>query len=217
MFYKGQIEQIDRVVVSDPSYAADVWCRYEGQNFASGGPWKVQLAINDVSENVDGFDIKGVDFSMLLYTGNEKLCVLKPDGTGFSHPSFVKMKEFEIGMDTACVALGINGVADEIKASRGEWKPGCSLNTMTDGLFGNVYEGSCYGKTHLLYVSGYLDEDTGYSLKDIVDYLVSNFEIKKLELVKEEPAIDAKISSAEQKKVDDNDLNGTTKIADVER
>ena len=201
LFYKGSIEKINKVVVSDPSYKEGVWCRYESDKMESSGSWKVQLAINDVLENVDGFDIRGVDFTLLLSSNlvHEKNCELSEDGQSFSHPKMLKIKEIEIGMDTACVALGINEFADEIKASIDEWKPGCALNTMTDGLFGSVCEGSCSGKTHLLYISGYLDEDTGYSKEDIVNYLVTAFEIEDLELIKDNISLDEKVAEAKEK------------------
>lgn len=211
MFYKGQINKIKKAVVSDPSYGEDVWCRYEGHNFAHG-PWNVQLLVKNVEDVVDGFELKAIEFDLLLYTGNEKLFDLKKDGSGFIYPPFVKTKEFEIGMDTACVALGINEVADEIKASIDEWKPGCALNTMTDGLFGNVFEGTCHGKTHLLYVAGALDADTGYSAEDVVTYLVNGFQIKNLELVKDSRAIEEKISEAEEKKATLNQGNDKNPI-----
>lgn len=200
MFYKGKIEKINKLVVSDPSYGKDVWCRYECDNAATGLPWNVQLSVNNVVNEYEGFTCKGVEFGLLLYTGNEKLCTLKQDGNSFSYPAFVKTKEFEIGMDTACVAMGINEHADDIIASHGDWQPGCALKTLTDGMFGSVYEGTCYGKTHLMYISGYLDEDTGYSVEDIVQYLTSSFEIKDLELVKDVPALEDKIADANGKK-----------------
>ena len=32
MKYKGKIEKIKHIVVSDPAYDKDVWCRYENNN-----------------------------------------------------------------------------------------------------------------------------------------------------------------------------------------
>lgn len=202
MFYKGQIEKINKVVVSDPSYKEGVWCRYESDKVDSSGPWRVQMVVNEYADNVDGYDIKGIDFSLLLSSSLifAKTCNLAKDGSSFSHPKPLEMKETEIGMDTACIALGINDVADEIKASIDEWQPSCALKTLTDGMFGNVIEGSHEGVTYLLYVSGYFDEDTGYTVDDIVQYLSSVFKIKELELVKDEPAIDEKITEAENLK-----------------
>lgn len=215
MFYKGQIEQINKVVVSDPSYKEDVWCRYESQNFASG-PWNVQLSVNDITDSINGFELKGVRFNILLHIGDKNRCELHMDGSGFSLPADLEAKEYEIGMDTACVALGINDVADEIKASREEWKPGCGLNTLTDGFFGDVYEGSYNGKIHLLCVSGYLDEDTGYSVDDIVNYLSSNFKIENLELVKDKLALEDEIAKAKEIEAVDKVKNEALKDVDLE-
>lgn len=198
MFYKGEIEQINKVVISDPSYSKNVWCRYESNTIDNGGPWRVQLAVNDVSDIVDGYEIKGVDFSLLLSSNLifEKACELNRDGRGFAHPKMLEMKETEIGMDTACVALGVNDVADEIIASRDEWQPDCALRTLTDGMFGTVYEGSHEGVVYFLCIGGFFDEDTGHTVEDVVQYLTSAFKIKSLELVKDEPCIEEKIADA---------------------
>lgn len=216
MFYKGEIEQLNEVVVSDPSYKDGVWCRYESDKVDSGGPWRVQMAINDVTDNCDGFEIKGVDFALLLSSSLifEKTCQLNKDGQGFSCPQMLEMKKTEIGMDTACVALGINEVADEIKASIDEWQPACAFKTSTDGFFGEVYEGSHEGKAYLLYITGYLDEDTGYSVEDVVSYLSENFQIKNLELVKDELGLDEKIDAANDNKqnVSDSKDKGSNEL-----
>ena len=84
-------------------------------------------------------------------------------------------------MDTACVALGINEKADEIIELRADWQPECSLNTLTDGLFGTVKEGKIQDHTVFIWLSGYLDEDTGYSIEEIVDYLQYQLNITELE------------------------------------
>lgn len=210
MFYKGNIEQIKKVIVSDPSYKEGVWCRYESNKFDPRAHWRVQMAVNEVSGN-------GVDFAMLL-TSNAligKGCVLNKDGCSFSHPERLDMKETDIGMDTACIALGVNDVADEIKASINEWQPDCALKTLTDGIFGDVVEGSYKGFVFLLYIGGYLDKDTGYSVKDIVQYLSSSFKIKNLELVKDEQGIEDKIAEAEGKK-DPSGKGGKEKGNDLE-
>lgn len=198
MFYKGKIDEVRKVVVSDPSYGKDVDCRYECTNPATGKPWSVQLAVNEVITPYEDFTCKGVGFGLLLVSGSvpQGACRLEADGSSFSYPKLISLKETEIGMDTACVALGINSVADEISASAGAWQPPCALRTLTDGMFGTVYEGSCYGKTHLIYVDGYLDEDAGYSIEDIVRYLTSTFEIKDLQLVQEKVSLDDKITEA---------------------
>ena len=222
MFYKGKIDKINKVVVSDPSYKEGVWCRYESNKIDSGGPWRVQMAVNEVTDNTYGIETKGVDFALLLSSSLpfEKTCELSKDGSSYLVPmalhKTLQIKETEICMDTACVALGINEVADEIKASRDEWQPGCSLKTLTDGMFGNVQEGSLNGSVYLLYISGYLDEDTGYSIDDIVNYLSTNFKIKDLELVKDKPALEDEIAKAKGKEAIDKAKNEAQKGADLE-
>lgn len=49
-------------------------------------------------------------------------------------------------------------------------------------FFGYVYEGTNKdtNEMNFIYISGYLDEDTGYSIEDIIDYISHSFEIKKL-------------------------------------
>jgi len=222
MFYKGQIEKVNKVVVSDPSYQEGVWCRYESDKIDSGGPWRVQMAVNEVTDNTYGIETKGVEFALLLSSNllSEKACELnKEDGSSYLVPmalhKMLHMKETEIGMDTACVALGVNEVADEIKASRDEWQPGCALKTITDGMFGNVQEGSLNGSACLLYISGYLDEDAGYSAQDIVNYLSTNFKIKDLELVKDKPALEDEIKKAKGKENINKVKNEAQKEADL--
>ena len=48
----------------------------------------------------------------------------------------------------------------------------------------------------MLFITGYLDEDTGYSVKDIVDYLSSSFELSNLRLVKEDKDLSSKVADA---------------------
>lgn len=202
MFYNGKIDKINKLVVSDPSYGAAVSCRYECNNAASGKPWNVQLAIANTESAYEGFTCRGVEFGMLLTSGSlpSGHGILSADGASFSCPERLSIKEYEIGMDTACVALGINACADEINASCGAWQPPCALKTLTDGLFGSVFEGTYSGATHLVYISGYLDEDTGYSVDDIVKYLSSTFEFKDLQIVKEKASLDDRIGEANQSK-----------------
>ena len=178
MEFNGVIKNVDRIVVSDPSFGEDVWCRYEKTD-VKGRDWKVHGFISDYSQDFDGLYLKGVKFVVGLAAPDEHF-ELHEDGS-FAHYTRVKVKEVEIGMDTACVGIGINGVADEIKARRDEWQPDCCLKTLTDGLFGTVNEGCLNGDLRFLVISGYLDEDTGYSKEDVLGYLVTamNIELDK--------------------------------------
>lgn len=55
-----------------------------------------------------------------------------------------------------------------------------SLNTLTDGIFGYVKEGTKDNTIDFIWISGYLDEDTGYSINEILDYICTQFEVKNL-------------------------------------
>ena len=85
-----------------------------------------------------------------------------------------------IGMDTACIALGINNYANDIRDSKGDWQPDNSLNTLTDGIFGYVKEGTKDNTINFIWISGFLSEDTGYSIEEIMNYLSTYLEITDL-------------------------------------
>ena len=178
MDFKGICKDIDRIVVSDPSYGEGVWCRYE-RNDINGHNWKVQGFVNEVHDDYEGIPINYVEFVVALSIPDVHygFMNLHPDGS-FAHAADVKVKDYTIGMDTACVGFGVNKVADEIKASRDEWQPGCCLRTLTDGEFGSVREGVYDDEVKFIVLNGFLDEDTGYSVKDVFDYLVSSLEIE---------------------------------------
>ncbi len=182
MEFQGICRTLDRIVVSDPSYADGVWCRYE-RNDIGGKDWRVHGFIKEVADTFDyegeSIPVSGVEFLVGICAPGETL-ILREDGS-FAHSERVKVNDFEIGMDTACIGLGVNDVADEIKASRDEWQPDCCLKTLTDGMFGSVQEGVRDDKVRFLVISGYLDDDAGYSAKDVLDYLTAamGFELDK--------------------------------------
>ena len=96
------------------------------------------------------------------------------------------MDKTEIGMDSACVAIGINEKAKEIVDIRNEWQPECALKTLTDGLFGMVTEGKLNNELKFICLSSFLDEDTEYSIEDVIDYLQYQLNISELEKVNSE-------------------------------
>ena len=51
MIYTGKIKSIDQIIVSDPSYEKDVWCRYENDN-VNAKDWIVDILIQEYNENV---------------------------------------------------------------------------------------------------------------------------------------------------------------------
>ena len=187
MRYKGKIKELNHIVISDPSYDKDVWCRYEKDNLKEKN-WNVDIDIHPTVDKIEDFTIKGTEFFLFL-SKDKRLGELRENGT-IRYLSGLEIKETEIGMDTACVALGINEKADEIIELRDDWQPECSLNTLTDGIFGTVKEGKLNDNhTVFIWLSGYLDEDTGYSIEEIVDYLQYQLNIVDLEKDKEKPII----------------------------
>ena len=136
------------------------------------------IEINDFSEKIDNIQLNGIEFFILLNNPN-KPTYLNEDGS-FRYQPDNKIKEIMIGMDTACIALGINNYANDIRDSKGDWQPDNSLNTLTDGIFGYVKEGTKDNTIDFIWISGYLDEDTGYSINEILDYICTQFEVKNL-------------------------------------
>ena len=194
MRYKGKIKELNHIVISDPTYGEDVWCRYEKNNINQKN-WKVDIDIHQVEDKFEEITIKGTEFFLCMYR-NSKVCQLENEGT-IKTLKGVKISETEIGMDTACVSLGINEKAKEIIELQEEWQPECSLNTLTDGIFGKVKEGKLGNNIVFIWVSGYLCEDTGYSMEDIIDYLQYQLNITGLEkdlqrpyIIKQEEALE---------------------------
>lgn len=178
MRYSGKIKELNDIVISDPSYNKDVTCRYERNNLNKKN-WIIDIDINHLKTPVsDNITLEGTEFFILLHP-KDKTSELKGNGT-ISYLSAHKLNEIDIGMDTACIALGINDFAKDINESANFWQPECSLNTLTDGMFGTVKEGIIGNQPNFIWISGYLDADTGYSIQDIIDYLESQFQIVDL-------------------------------------
>ncbi len=186
MRYKGKIRELNHIIISDPSYDESVTCRYEKDNLREKD-WYVDIDIKPTIDKIEAFTFRGTEFFLFLYK-DKKLCELKENGT-ISYLKGIKLNEIEIGMDTACVALGIDKKAKEIIDLRDDWQPECSLNTLTDGIFGTVKEGKAKDNVVFIWLSGYLDEDTGYSIEDIVDYLQYQLNITELEKYITKPMI----------------------------
>lgn len=187
MRYKGKIDNLNHIIISDPSYDESVTCRYEKDNLKEKD-WYVDIDIKPVVDKIEDFTIKGTEFFLFL-SKDRRLSELRENGT-IRYLSGIELEENEIGMDTACIALGINEKADEIIELRNDWQPECSLNTLTDGLFGKVKEGKLQDHTVFVWVSGYLDQDTGYSMDDVVDYLQYQLNISELEKISDEKEIE---------------------------
>lgn len=177
MRFGGKIEELNQIIVSDPSYGSDVTCRYERKNI-NQKDMNVLIEIHDYSEKVDKIQINGVEFHILIYSSKSPY-FLKEDGS-FSHSARDKITEFEIGIDTSCVAFGINDFADNIRKAQNEWHPPFALNTLSDGVFGEVKDGIEDSKIDFIFISGFLDEDTQYSIDDVLEYITKYLEVKNL-------------------------------------
>ena len=179
MKYNGKIKNINHIVVSDPSYKKDVWCRYEKEGIDEKN-WLVNLKIEEIEEEIDDFKVSGVEFYMLLQK-EKGICEITDDNIRYL--SNIKTTKTDIGMDSACIALGINEKAKEIINSQSKWQPKCAIRTGTDGMFGEVMEGKMEEDLSFILITGYLSEDTGYDVESFFDYLITQFEI--IDLVKE--------------------------------
>lgn len=177
MKFGGKIKELNQIIISDPSYGEDVTCRYERKNI-NQKDMNVSIEIHDYSEKIDGIQINGVEFYILIHNPKEP-GMLKEDGS-FSHYTSDKITEIDIGIDTSCIAFGINDFADNIRKVQNEWHPPCALDTLSDGLFGEVKEGMDGEKINFIFISGFLDEDTEYSIDDVLDYITTYLEVKDL-------------------------------------
>lgn len=191
MRYRGRIEKLNKIIISDPSYGEDVGCRYERSNL-NEKEWKIEIAINDFEHKYeDGITVKGIDFYILMSKDRER-CILNDDGS-FRYLSKNKINETEIGVDTACISIGINEFADKIKDSIEEWQPEFALSTLTDGLFGKVKEGITNDNINFIWFNGFLDEDTGYTKENILEYLTEQMQIKEIHEVIEKDEMDCEM------------------------
>ena len=181
MKFTGKIDTINHIVISDPSYSKNVFCRYEKENL-NEKDWFVDLT---VKTNEDP-ELSGYDINLLLYK--------TPDIVSFENGKLscfpiVKTEHYEIGMDSACVSLGINKKADEIIKYKDLWQPPGCLRTGYDGYFGDIVEGKIGDDLSFLFINGYLDKEMGYDESTIIDYLEDQFEIKDLQKVIEKDVV----------------------------
>lgn len=213
MKFKGKIENINHIVVSDPSYKKDVCCRYEKEKL-NEKDWIVDLDICPVEDKIENYYIKGTEFSLLIQKDKED-CEFDDKGN-FSYLNDIEIKDYKIAMDTACIALGINNNAKEIIDSIGEWQPSCAIRTGTDGMFGEVSEGIRDGKLRFLLITGYFEEEF-INENELFEYLKEQFEIKYL--VKEDLTLhgsNRELNNGNKVEVSscsiNNDVGGTTTI-----
>lgn len=164
MELKGKIKSLKKLVVSDPYYDKNVFCRYQ-KNRLGSKEWDVEImTYNDD----DGY---GINVHIILKRPNE-FFELSADKNSFRTYQR-KRKSYMIGMDTASIAIGANEFADMILESKDDWQPDCAICTTTDGIFGYVYEGIADREVKYIYIDGFIPNDAMLSHKDIFDYLIS--------------------------------------------
>ncbi len=175
--YRGRIKKLDKIIISDPSYDESVNCRYEKDIKEEN--WNAYINIENLYDNNEKLPF-GKDIKIILSDG-------LPEDTSQNSIN-IGIKKYIIGIDTACIAFGINDKADEIKEFNEEWQPDCALKTLSDGIWGYVTEYKKDGKINMISIDGYLDADTEYTEEEILKYIAKQFEID--ELVQEHQILD---------------------------
>jgi len=179
--YRGKIKKINQIVISDPGYGNDVFCRYERKNLYEKD-WTVNIQLTNVSKKYMGVHIKGISF-LVLFKANNREYITSKDGVDCIND--LLLNRINIGIDSACIAFGIDEYAEEIKKTQDEWQPECSLKTLTDGIFGEVIEGVKDNNVVFIGFDGYLSESTGYSKDEILNYICKQFKIEELQKLKD--------------------------------
>ena len=162
---KGEINNIDHIVISDPIYEKDVSCRYESSNFIEG-KWEAEIKTS--IEEIDNMLEFKIELKPEYYSKNDIV----------SKRNTVKM--LDIGMDSACFSVGVNEKAQEILDSKDEWQPECSITTGYDGMIGFVNEVKDQNNK-VLYLSfrGSIDADL-ITQEELSSYFINQLEISSL-------------------------------------
>jgi len=198
--YKGIIKDFNQIVVSDPHYLQDVWCRYD-KTFNDKSNWNLEMIIKEVDEMQEykghKFEVQGLDFCIVIKRENIKCDLL--DIGKYVYKKGTQIKETEIGIDTAQVCMGVNEKAKEIndyatKMKKYEsfenvfsnYNPPFAIQTMSDGMLGHVQEGIRNGETDFICIIGFFDECADVnSIEELKDYFVEQLNIENLEIEKE--------------------------------
>ena len=195
----AKIKNLRNIVISDPHYEKDVWCRYE-RKLDKIEDWKVQFIIQSYSDKFKVFDkdvnVSGTEFSILLTRPSVNYKLITVDcvrGKGN-----IKNEEYEIGVDSAQVAMGTNENADEINeytkefnesdvsSMLAEYNPHFAIQTYSDGKYGKVIEGIANDEVQYIFINGFFDEDTAiYNNEQLKKYLERQFNLEDIELEKE--------------------------------
>lgn len=193
---KGKIKNLEKIVISDPHYQSDVWCRFE-KKLDKVEDWETQFIIRDYEDNIkiNNKDVKltGIEYSVLFKRPNVKCDLL--DVEKIRYEKDTELKKYEIGVDTAQVAFGVNDKADEISKfakdinslDMGEllenYNPDFAISTASDGKFGNVQEGIKDNETQFILLTGFFDDYAEVeTIEELKDYFESQFKIEDIEL-----------------------------------
>lgn len=200
MKYKGIIKNFNQLVVSDPHYEKNVWCRYE-RIIEKPETWNVEIIIKDVDEMQEykgqEFRVTGIDFSILIKRENV-YCNLSEIGE-FSYKKGTKLTNTEIGIDTAQVCMGVNEKAKRIneyakKINKekdlgtvfSDYNPSFAIQTGSDGKLGTVKEGIKNGEISFIVITGFFDECAYVnSIEELKNYIERQLNIENLEIQKE--------------------------------
>lgn len=198
--YKGIINNFTQLVVSDPHYERDVWCRYE-KSIDKPETWNVEMLIKNVDEMQEykgqKFRVQGLDFTILIKRKNIDCDLL--DIGEIAHTQGITLTKTEIGIDTAQVCMGANEKAKEINVYAkkinkeknsdkilSNYNPKFAIETMSDGTLGTVHEGIEDNEIKFIMINGFFDECAHIdSIEELKNYIVEQLNIENLEIQKE--------------------------------
>lgn len=195
----AKIKNLRSIVISDPHYEKDVWCRYE-RNLDKIEDWRVEFIIQSYNDKLKIFDkevnVSGTEYSILLARPNVNCKLLAVDCVMGVRD--IKTQDYEIGVDSAQVAMGTNENADEINEYTkefnesdvsymlAEYNPPFAIQTYSDGKYGTVREAIANDEVQYIYINGFFDEDTAiYNNEQLKRYLERQFNLEDIELENE--------------------------------
>lgn len=144
-----------KIIISDPYYEANVWCRYE-EDFKFSFPWNVEYEafLSHTTFEFDGeeFPDNSVNFYLSFSRSDiqgdiRSLVQYDLDSGQTSYNSNLNRKEFEIGMDTACFIVCSDQNDYEV------------ISTGTDGILGMVAVYSYKNQPIFIQFMGDIDAD----------------------------------------------------------
>lgn len=162
--YKGIIDKLEKLVVSDPFYEKDVWCRYEN-NFSLASECNFELTTmrdryNDLFFSIKIFPKENTEFNDVI---------LVDDNSLIHYHTSLDIKRFDVAIDTAHISFGINNMDKDF-----------SISTINDGNFGCVVEYSYKNKFLGITIEGYFDSAVFDEDINLVNAIERQFLVKDL-------------------------------------